>query len=207
MTAFGLLAGAVVIAVVGPYSSSLVSVSGDPELSNLSPPSVVLALYGAAQVLALAALWPTLSGLLASARVWTIVAVVGVRGMGMYLWHIPLVGIGAAIALATAWSVPPLSLAWWAVHLAVVALVLPLAWLLAGFAEQAQRRLDRLPPLFGLPAALIAIVGGVVVLNISVTGFATWFGGGMLGLLHCRRQPGAVALLWQAAGSRRRAGR
>ncbi len=204
LAAFGLLAAAVVIAVVGPYSSSLVSISGDPELSNLSPPSVVLALYGAAQVLALATLWPTLSRLLANARVWTVVAVVGVRGMGMYLWHIPLVGIAAAIALAAAWSVPPLSLAWWVVHLAVVALVLPLAWLLAGVADRAQRQLDKVPLLFGLPATLIAVGGGVLVLNISVTGFATWLGEGMLGL------PAMavvnlllLATLWQAAGSLR----
>jgi peptidoglycan/LPS O-acetylase OafA/YrhL len=203
LAAVALLAAAVFIAVTGPYSSSLVSVAGDPELSNLSPPSVVLALYGAAQVMALAALWPGLSRVLANARVWTGVALVGARGMGMYLWHIPLVGVAAAIALATGWSVPALSPAWWVVHILVVALVLPAAWLLAGVAEHAQRRLDRLPPLLGLPPALIAVGGALVVLNISVTGFATWLGDGMLGLPSMAViNLVLLAALWQGTGSR-----
>ena len=204
VVAAALLALTVLIAVLGPYSSSLITISGDAELSNLSPPSIVLALYGAAQILALAAVWPALSGLLANVRIWTVVAVVGVRGMGMYLWHIPLVGIAAAIALATSWSVSPLSLVWWAVHLAVVALVVPLAWLIAGVADHAQQRLDRLPRLFKLPASLIAIAGGVLVLNISVTGFATWVGDGMLGIpAMAVANLLLLAALWQATESPR----
>lgn len=124
--------------------------------------------------------------------------------MGMYLWHIPLVGIAAAIALATSWSVSPLSLVWWAVHLAVVALVVPLAWLIAGVADHAQQRLDRLPRLFKLPASLIAIAGGVLVLNISVTGFATWVGDGMLGIpAMAVANLLLLAALWQATESPR----
>ena len=55
------LALALVVAIPGPFSSSLVSISGDPEPSNLSPPTVVVALHGLAQILVLAAVYPWLA--------------------------------------------------------------------------------------------------------------------------------------------------
>ena len=44
---------AVVLAVLGPYSSSLVTYAADPEPSTLSPPTLVVALYGLGLVLVL----------------------------------------------------------------------------------------------------------------------------------------------------------
>ena len=58
-----LIATSVLVAFVGPYSHSLISVAGVPGLSNLAPPSVVLALYGARQILLLAGLWDVLGRL------------------------------------------------------------------------------------------------------------------------------------------------
>lgn len=202
--ALAALGAALVLALLGPFSSSLVTIGGDPELSNLSPPSMVLAIYGCAQVLALAALWPLLTRALAHDRLWAGVALVGARGMGIYLWHIPLVGVAAGIALAAGWSVPPLSWSWWLVHVAVVVIVIPTAWFIAGLAGGVERFIDRWPRWFGLPPLLVGLAAGLVILNISVTGFATWLGGGMLGLP-------SVALLnlillaicWQAAGKMR----
>lgn len=201
VAAGGLLLLAVGLALAGPYSSSLVTVGGDEELSNLAPPSVVLAVYGAAQVLALAALWPSAQRWLDDDRRWTVVALVGARGMGIYLWHIPLVGLAAAIALAVGWVVEPLSTMWWLVHVSVVLVVIPLAWLLAGVAQSGEARLGRLRCVLPLPALLVALGAGVVILNISVTGFATWAGAGMLGLPSAALANLALlTLFWQGAG-------
>lgn len=199
----GLLAAAAALAVMGPYSSSLVTVSGDGELSNLAPPSLVLLLYGAGQVLLLAAIWPWLATALTSDRLWAGVAVVAGRAMGIYLWHIPLVGIAAALAMAVNWQVVPLSLWWWIVHVAVVVVVLPTAWLLAGVAGGVERRVDRHRRAFvRLPAWLSAVGVGVAVLLTSTTGFATLAGGGLFGLPSSSIVNLAVLLLfWQATAT------
>lgn len=101
--------------------------------------------------------------------------------MGMYLWHIPLVGVAAGIAVAVGWSVPALSATWWLVHIAVVMLVLPGAWLLAGLAAGPERGLLRLSPRISAAGAG-CVIGGAIVLNIAATGFATWWGAGAVGL-------------------------
>jgi fucose 4-O-acetylase-like acetyltransferase len=176
-----LMAAAVALALLGPYSSSLVTVAGVPGLSNLAPPSIVLVLFGAGQVLLLAGLWPQLEVLLTHDRLWVPVALMGARGMGMYLWHIPLVGLAAGAALLTDWSPPPLGAAWWAVHLTVAALVVPGAWLLAGVAHRSESWL------LGHGSRPVApgagcVVGGLAVLSVSTTGFATVAGAGALGM-------------------------
>ncbi len=172
---------AVAIAFLGPYSHSLISVAGVPGLSNLAPPSLVLAVFGAGQILLLAGAWGWLQALLRSDRIWAGVALIGARGMGMYLWHIPLVGIAAGTAIAVGWSQPPLSAGWWLVHVVVVVLVVPLAWLIAGFAAIPERGLGRVH-LRSTSAALGCVLGGAAVINISVTGFATLVGTGAVGL-------------------------
>jgi hypothetical protein len=180
-TGLALIAAAVAIAFVGPYSHSLISVAGVPGLSNLAPPSLVLAVFGAGQILLVAGLWPWLERLLRNDRLWVGVALVGARGMGMYLWHIPLVGLAAGTAIALGWAVAPLSGQWWAVHVAVVLVVLPLAWVIAGLAARPERALRRWRPHISLPAFGCA-VGGLAVLNMSATGFATRWGPGAVGL-------------------------
>lgn len=176
-----LIAFSIAVAFAGPYSVSLISVNGVPGLSNLAPPSVVLALFGAGQILLLAGLWPVLQRLLHRDRLWIPVALLGARGMGMYLWHIPLVGIAAAAAIALGWHAAPLSPTWWAVHLLVVVLVVPGAWLLAGVASGPEAWLRRRSSPLHAPAAGCAI-GGFFVLNTAATGFGTWWGPGAAGL-------------------------
>ncbi len=201
------LTAAVALAVAGPYSSSLVSYAGDPEISNLAPPSLVLLGVGAAQTLLLAALWPALRRGLAHDRAWAVVALIGGRSMGIYLWHIPLVGAAAGLAILGKVSPQPLSPAWWLLHLTVVAAVIPLAWLIAGVAAPAERRLDRIPRLLPLPAIVVGLLGGLVVLNVSVTGFATWYGAGALGLpSSALLNLLALLLLWQGVGRAAKAG-
>jgi fucose 4-O-acetylase-like acetyltransferase len=176
-----LIAVSVLVAFAGPYSHSLISVAGVPGLSNLAPPSVVLALYGAGQILLLAGVWDLLGRLLRRDRLWVLIALIGARGMGMYLWHIPLVGVAAATVIATGWYQPPLSAQWWLVHVAVAMVVVPTAWFVAGLVEPAQRRLSRWRGLVSAPALGCAL-GGVAVLNMSATGFATLTGAGAVGL-------------------------
>lgn len=175
-----LIAIAVLVAISGPFSVSLISVNGIPGFSNLAPPSVVLALFGSGQILLVAGLWPRLQRWFSNDSIWTVVAVIGARGMGMYLWHIPLVGVAAGSAMLLGFAAPALSLTWWAVHLMVVALVIPLAWLLAGVASTPERWLTRLPGL--ARAGLGCALGGFAVLNTAATGFGTWWGEGAAGL-------------------------
>lgn len=176
-----LVALSVLVAFTGPYSHSLISVAGVPGLSNLAPPTVVLAIYGAGQILLLAGLWDVLAKVLHNDRVWVPLALVGARGMGMYLWHIPLVGLAAGIAIATGWSEPALSAAWWLVHILVVLLVVPLAWLVAGVASRPEAWLTRWEWRLTAPAVGCTL-GGLIVLNVSATGFATLAGPGAIGL-------------------------
>ena len=176
---------AVALAVLGPYSSSMVSYAGDPEPSNLSPPTLVVALYGLGLVLLLAALWPLLARLLAHDRVYLVVGVFGSRAVGIYLWHIPLVAAAAGLAWWAGFAAPPLSPAWWGVHVVAFALVVTGAWFVAGLAGRADRALRR----WGegrrrrtLPVLPFAFAVPVALLSISPTGFGTWWGAGMLGI-------------------------
>jgi hypothetical protein len=176
-----LVAAAVIVTFIGPYSHSLISVAGAPGLSNLAPPSVVLALYGAGQILVLAGTWDLLHAVLRNDRLWVGIAVIGARGMGMYLWHIPLVGAAAAVVIASQWRPEPLSPAWWSVHLLVVALAVPGAWLLAGVAALPENVILRWRWRLAQPA-VGCILGGLAVLNMAATGFATVTGEGAIGL-------------------------
>lgn len=179
------LALALILALLGPYSSSMISVGADSELSNLSPPTVVLALLGLAQVLVLAASWPALERLMTHTRALVATAVIGSRAMGIYLWHIPVVGLVVLPVWLSGVDLPSLSWEWWAVHLVGIVVVLPVAWLVAGVAGRADRGLQRWGG--GLPTTRVAgrvavVVLPVVALNASVTGYATLWGAGMLGL-------------------------
>lgn len=176
---------ALVLALAGPYSSSMISVGADPELSNLAPPTLVLALHGLAQVLLLAAIWPALGRLLEHTRVWFATAAIAARAVGIYLWHIPIVGLVVLIAWNSDLVLVSLSWQWWTVHLVGALIVLAAAWLVAGVAGRADRAVQRwgarLPRSQGLGRATVLVVP-IVVLNASATGFATVRGSGMLGL-------------------------
>lgn len=175
------LAAAIGLAVAGPYSTSLVSYAGDPEPSNLSPPTVVLALHGVALVLLLAACSAPLGRVLAADRRF-VVAAVGVRGVGLYLWHIPFVAIVTGVALGLGFPAAPLSALWWAAHGVGLVAVAGCAWLVAGLAGRADRALSGMAR--GTPArpavVLAAVALPLVLLNVSVTGFGTWWGPSMV---------------------------
>ncbi len=176
---------AVTLAVVGPYSASMVSYVGDPEPSNLSPPTLVVALYGLGLVLLLAALWPGLAGALRSDRTYLVVGGLGSRAVGIYLWHIPLVALVAGGAWALGFDAPPLSPPWWLVHLLGFVVVLAVAWFVAGWAagvDRAVRARLAARPRRPLPALPFAIAVPVALLAVSTTGVGTWWGPGPLGI-------------------------
>jgi len=84
----------VVLAMVGPYDVSLV-VTGAERMSNVSPPTLLLALHCTWVSCAFVATASVIQRWASRPRVWHIVAVGNGGAMTLYLWHIP------AIAVAT----------------------------------------------------------------------------------------------------------
>ena len=137
------VATAVGLGVLGPNSSSMVSFGGDPEPSNLAPPTLVVALVGLGQVLLLAALWPWLARRLAADRTYRAVGAVGAvgaRSIGIYLWHIPVVALVAGAAWGVDFRAEPLGAVWWLAHVSGLAAILSVAWAVAGPAAVVDRR-------------------------------------------------------------------
>jgi hypothetical protein len=83
-----------VIAIAGPYDVSLV-VTGTERMSNVSPPTLLLALHCIWMSFAFVAAAGAIRRWAARPRVWHVVAVGNGGAMTLYLWHIP------AIAVAT----------------------------------------------------------------------------------------------------------
>ncbi len=88
------LAAQVVAVMIGPYEVSLV-VTGTERLSNVSPPTLVLALQCTWMSCVFVAAAGAIRRWAARPRVWRAVAVGNGGAMTLYLWHIP------AIAVAT----------------------------------------------------------------------------------------------------------
>jgi hypothetical protein len=84
----------VVAVIVGPYEVSLV-VTGTERLSNVTPPTLLLALHCTWMSCVFVAAAGMIRRWAARPRVWRIVAVGNRGSMTLYLWHIP------AIAVAT----------------------------------------------------------------------------------------------------------
>jgi surface polysaccharide O-acyltransferase-like enzyme len=84
----------VVLAIAGPYDVSLV-VTGAERMSNVSPPTLLLALHCTWMSFTFVAFAGAIRRLAARPRVWRVVAVGNGGAMTLYLWHIP------AIAVAT----------------------------------------------------------------------------------------------------------
>ncbi len=84
----------IVLALIGPYDVSLV-VTGTEHMSNVSPPTLLLALHCTWMSFAFVTVAGTIRRWAARPRVWHVVAVGNGGAMTLYLWHIP------AIAVAT----------------------------------------------------------------------------------------------------------
>ncbi|OBC00547.1 acetyltransferase [Mycobacterium sp. 852013-50091_SCH5140682] len=84
----------VILAIYGPYDVSLV-VTGTERVSNVSPPTLLLALHCTWMSCLFVAAAGAIRRWAARPRVWQVVAVGNGGAMTLYLWHIP------AIAIAT----------------------------------------------------------------------------------------------------------
>jgi hypothetical protein len=87
LLALGALAVNVILVAVFPYPISMVGMPGEP-VSNMSPPTVVLALHSVVLVALMGLAWPALRALCAAPRVWRVVVAIGAVAMTIYLWHL-----------------------------------------------------------------------------------------------------------------------
>jgi hypothetical protein len=91
--AFGALAVEVVLVATTRYPLSMVGMPGAP-MSNMAPPTLVLALHTVVLLSLVGLAWPTLERWCASGRMWRVVAALGAAAMTIYLWHLTaLVGV------------------------------------------------------------------------------------------------------------------
>ncbi|WP_446222738.1 acyltransferase family protein [Nocardia sp. IBHARD005] len=78
----------VLLVLVGPYETSMVTVPGQ-RLSNLAPPSLLLAGHAVVLCCAAVAVAPWLRRLAARPRVWWLTVIGNTGAMTLYLWHMP----------------------------------------------------------------------------------------------------------------------
>jgi hypothetical protein len=84
----------VILAIIGPYDISLV-VTGTERMSNVSPPTLLLALHCTWMSFAFVATASAIRRWAARPRVWQAVAVGNGGAMTLYLWHIPAIAVAA----------------------------------------------------------------------------------------------------------------
>ncbi|GAB2766101.1 acyltransferase family protein [Amycolatopsis magusensis] len=174
MSAAGFGVTALMVAF-GPYPASMIGMPGAP-VSNMSPPSVLLAALAVGQIGLLLALRPAIGRWAVRPPVAAALRWLGPRFMSVYLWHMPaLVVVAGVSVLGFGYRTPePGSLAWLvAAPLWLAATGLVLAGLLRVFARFEVRKLDGGPiaPTAQLvPAGLVASGG---LLGLAATGFTT----------------------------------
>lgn len=86
--AIAFLAIDIALVTFGPYDLSLVTVDGQ-RLSNMTPPSLLLAGHAIVLSCLFIAVAPWCSALTRNARVWWFVAIGNRGAMTLYLWHMP----------------------------------------------------------------------------------------------------------------------
>jgi surface polysaccharide O-acyltransferase-like enzyme len=94
VTAVAVLLAQTLLAAVGPYQVSLV-VTGTREMSNVTPPTVLLALQCTWMSCAFVAAAGPIRRWAARPRVWRAVAAGNRGAMTLYLWHIPAIAVAA----------------------------------------------------------------------------------------------------------------
>ena len=88
------LVAQIVLAMAGPYDVSLV-VTGTERMSNVSPPTLLLALHCTWMSCMFVAAAGAIRRWAAHPRVWYVVAVGNGGAMTLYLWHIPAIAVAA----------------------------------------------------------------------------------------------------------------
>ncbi|MBC7304240.1 MAG: acyltransferase [Nocardia sp.] len=188
----------VALVALGPYETSLVTVPGQ-RLSNLAPPSLLLAGHAVMLCCAAVAVAPWLRRLAARPRIWWSTVIGNTGAMTLYLWHMPaLLTVLVLSHLAGVDRTAPTEPGfWWATvgQLAATAV-------LTGVAFLALRGLENTPLRWwdGPVAAVRGTRSAAVLLAVLAAGLAiaqatrwgltphgwTWFAGGAAALLAAR---------------------
>jgi hypothetical protein len=92
---FGITA---LLVAFGPYPASMIGMPGAP-VSNMSPPTVLLAFLAAGQIGLLLAFRPQLNALAGRASIGTALRWIGARFMTVYLWHMPALIVVAGVTV------------------------------------------------------------------------------------------------------------
>jgi fucose 4-O-acetylase-like acetyltransferase len=167
----------------GPWPISMVGMPGEP-VSNMAPPTLVLALHCLTLVAVVEAADGPLSRLLRRPAVWRPVVAVNLTAMTVYLWHLPvLIGLttlGHVLGLErpaaldpggfpvpAGWGYAWGSAAFWAVYLVGVVLIVRLMWPFEYVPLPWWDSAPRVP----LPAPRVA--GAVAGMSVFVVGTST----------------------------------
>ncbi|WP_439376994.1 acyltransferase family protein [Amycolatopsis lexingtonensis] len=82
----------------GPYPASMIGMPGAP-VSNMSPPTVLLAFLAVGQIGLLLAFRPQLNALAARPGIGNALSWLGARFMSVYLWHMPALIVVAGVTV------------------------------------------------------------------------------------------------------------
>ena len=172
-------AAAIIAIVVGPYSPALISTDAVKGISNLAPPTIVLALVGLAQICLLLLVWPLLQRALDRDRLWVPIAIFASRAMEIYLWHMLVFTLAIAGMIGLGIAPAALSPLWWLQHIAVAAVVLGVVWFaapgLGRLARSLAGLLARPFPRLSLGTAWargLLVVAAIALLCVSESGVA-----------------------------------
>jgi hypothetical protein len=176
--------GQILLCLVGPYEVSLV-VTGAERLSNVSPPTLLLALHCTWMSCVFVAAATVIRRWAARPGVWYVVAAGNGGAMTLYLWHIPAIAAAAlclhAVGLDAYHVDAPGFWGLLALRAAVFAVVMTVAFRLLSPLEH--RRLPwwdapvRATGARSAPAGLLVCVAGVTLVLLAkngLTGFAGW---------------------------------
>lgn len=196
-------AAQVVAVMAGPYEVSLV-VTGTERLSNVSPPTLLLALHCTWMSCLFVAAAGTIRRWAARPRVWRVVAVGNGGAMTLYLWHIPAIAVATFALLAVGVDAYDVHApGFWgrlAVRAAVFAVVMALAFMLLSPLEH--RRLPwwdaraRATGARSVAAGVLVCAAGVALLLMAKEGLSGVSGWSSLGFF-----VGAAAVARMCAGS------
>jgi hypothetical protein len=177
-------AAQVMLVVAGPYQVALV-VTGTEQLSNVSPPTLLLALHCTWMSCAFVALAGVIGRWAQRPKVWYVVAMGNSGAMTLYLWHIPAIAVAAfslhAIGLDAYDVAAPDFWAMLALRAVVFAVVMAAAfWLLSPLEHRRLPWWDAPVSASGarsaVAGALVAVAGVAVVLlaKNGLSGAAGW---------------------------------
>jgi hypothetical protein len=178
------LVAQVLFAMVGPYDVSLV-VTGADQVSNVSPPTLLLALHCTWMSFAFVAAASAIQRWASRPRVWHVVAVGNGGAMTLYLWHIPAIAVATfalnAVGLDAYDVDAPYFWALLALRAVVFAIVMAVAFRLLSPLEH--RRLPwwdapvRAAGTRSTAAGVLIVVAGVALVLLAkngLTGFDGW---------------------------------